>query len=65
MEQLKHLKWAVAYKISGDNFDNKKERISITAVFNYPHLAEEFIVKCLPEFSRDRFFVVNIEELES
>lgn len=56
-------KWAVAYKIDGKNYDDGKERTCVTAVFNYPHQAEDFIEKCLPADTKSKFFVVNIDEL--
>lgn len=56
-------KWAVAYKIDGSNYDDGKERISVTAVFSYPHQAEAFIEKCLPASTKDRFFIINVDEL--
>lgn len=55
--------WAVAYKIDGSNYDDKKDRVSVTALFRYPYQAEEFIEKCLPVETRNRFFVVNIDDL--
>lgn len=57
-------KWAVAFPIDGKFYDDGKERIGVTAVFRYPSHAEDFIAKCLPAETRDRFFVVNVDELE-
>jgi len=62
---MTNCKWAVAYKIDGSFYDDRKERTAVTALFNYPHLAEEFIAKCLPAENRERFFVVNIDELNA
>ena len=55
--------WAVAYKIDGSNYDDRKERTSVVAVFRYPYQAEDFIEKCLPAATKDRFFVVNVDDL--
>lgn len=63
MNAYEFCKWAVAYKIDGSNYDDKKERTSVVAVFNMPYQAEEFIEKCLPADTRERFFVVNVDEL--
>lgn len=57
--------WAVCYDIDGKNYDDGKSRTSITAVFVYPHLAEEFIEKCLPEETRSRFYVQNLDRMEA
>lgn len=57
-------KWAVAFTVDGKFYDDGKERTSVTAVFRYPCNAEDFIAKCVPAENRDRFFVVNVDELE-
>lgn len=54
--------WAVCFDIDGSNFDDGKTRTSITAVFQYPHLAEYFIAKCLPEETQSRFYIKQIAE---
>ncbi len=56
--------WAVAYKIDGKNYDDGKTKISITAVFNNQSNAEDFINNCLPEETKDRFFIIDLDELE-
>lgn len=56
--------WAVAYKIDGKNYDDGKTKISITAVFCSPINAEDFINNCLPEETKDRFFIIDLDELE-
>lgn len=56
-------KWAVAYKIDGSNYDDGKERTSVVAVFRYPYQAEDFIEKCLPADTKDKFFVIDVDEL--
>ena len=54
-------KWAVAYKIDGDNYDDGQEREGVTAVFCYPFQAEDFINNCLPAESRHRFYIKHID----
>ena len=56
-------KWAVAYKIDGKNYDDGKERTNVTELFDYPHLAEDFIKKVLLAETQDRFFVIHIDNL--
>lgn len=58
-------KWAVAYKIDGKYYDDGKTKISITAVFRNPNNAEDFINNCLPKETRDRFFIIDLDELEN
>lgn len=57
-------RWAVAYKIDGENYDDGKTKISITAVFKNPCNAEDFINNCLPAETKDRFFIIDLDELE-
>ena len=64
MKILDRCKWVVASKIDGKNYDDKKSKISITAVFDYLHLAEDFIKKCLPEETRGRFFIIDFDKLK-
>lgn len=56
-------KWAVAYKIKEELFDDRKERTCITALFRYPDLAQDFIDKVLPEETRHMFFVTHIDNI--
>lgn len=58
---MEFCKWAVVFFIDGSNYDDGKQRMSVTAVFRYPHQAEEFIEKCLPAENRHRFSVVNTD----
>lgn len=57
-------KWAVAYKIDKKTQDDRKTKITVAATFGYPINAEDFINNCLPEETKDRFFIINIDELE-
>lgn len=63
MEKYKLCKWAVVFKIDGKNYDDGKERTSITAFFRTRENAQDFINKCLPDETRDRFFIIYSDEL--
>ena len=58
-------KWAVAYKIDKNTQDDRKTKIRVTALFDTPVNAEDFINKCLPKETKERFFIIDIDELES
>ena len=58
-------KWAVAYKIDKNTQDDRKTKITVVSIFNNPINAEDFIEKCLPEETKERFFIINIDELEA
>lgn len=58
-------KWAVAHKIDKETQDDRKTKITVIALFNAPINAEDFINNCLPEESKERFFIINIDELEA
>ena len=58
-------KWAVAYKIDKETQDDRKTKINIAALFNYPSNAEEFINNCLPGEIKEKFFIIDIDELEN
>ena len=57
-------KWAVAYKIDKSTQDDRKTKITVAATFSYPINAEDFVNNCLPKETKDRFFIINIDELE-
>ena len=57
--------WAVAYKIDKNTQDDRKTKVIITATFSHPDNAEDFINNCLPKETKDRFFIIDIDELES
>lgn len=57
--------WAVCYDVDGKHFDDGKNKTSITALFSYPFQAEEFIEKVLPAETKGRFYVKNIQELDT
>lgn len=54
-------KWAVAYTISGKTQDDGLDKEQIVALFRYPYAAEDFIFECLPEETRDRFYIKHID----
>ena len=58
-------KWAVAYKIDKETQDDRKTKIRVVALFDTPSNAEDFIEKSLPEETKERFFIIDIDELES
>lgn len=55
-------KWAVCYDTDGKNYDDRRPRTSIIALFHWPDAAEDFIKKVLPDATRDRFYVKRLEE---
>ncbi len=55
---MNNLKWRVAFIIPGDTQDDKKDKTQIIAAFNYPQDARDFIEKCLPKETQDRFIVI-------
>lgn len=57
-------KWAVSFDIPGANYDDQKPRTQIVALFRYHCAAEDFIEKCLPVETRDKFYIVNTEEIK-
>ena len=58
-------KWAAAYKIDKNTQDDRKTKIRVVAMFNTPVNAEDFINNCLPQETKQRFFIIDIDELES
>ena len=65
MKIFNDCKWAVAYKIDKNTQDDRKTKITVVAMFATPINAEDFINNCLPKESKDRFFIIDIDELES
>ena len=53
--------WAVCYTIPGCNFYDGKSRENTVAAFRYYFQAEEFIDKCLPEETKEIFYIKNME----
>lgn len=62
---MKHLcTWAVCHDIDGSNYDDHQTRTSVTAIFEDPYLAEDFIAKFLPAETRSRFYVKRMAEAQ-
>lgn len=59
-ESAKYCKWAVCFDIDESNYDDRQDRTTVTAIFNDPWHAEDFIEKCLPEENRERFYLVRM-----
>lgn len=55
-------KWAVVYDIDGKYMDDRQAATMVTATFHDPHLAEEFIEKCLPKETKSRFRIEHIDD---
>lgn len=64
MKAYEFCKWAVAYKVDGKNYDDGKDRTMVTAIFDYPFHAEEYIENSVPKAAKDRFFVINIDAIK-
>ena len=58
-------KWAVSYKIDKETQDDRKTKVTVVALFSTPCNAEDFINNCLPASTRERFFIIRIDELEA
>lgn len=56
---MNNLKYYVAFTIPGNTQDDKKEKIQIIAGFRYPFQADDFIKNCLPEETRNRFYIIE------
>ena len=56
-------KWAVAHKIDKETQDDRKTKIRVVATFSTPCNAEDFINNCLPDDTKERFFIIDIDEL--
>ena len=63
-DYTKFMKWAVAHKIDKETQDDRKTKVRVVAVFSYPGNAEDFINSCLPKETKDRFFIIDIDELD-
>lgn len=56
---MKDLNWLVCFNIPANTQDDKKEKRQIIAAFRYPFEAQDFIDKCLPKETRDRFYITR------
>ena len=52
---MENLNWLVAYKFQASKFEPEQERI--IAAFETAVNAEDFINKCMPEETRNRFYI--------
>ena len=57
VEDMKKLIWNVGYKIEEDKAHGINEAYVIIASFANYQNAEDFIIKCMPEETKERFFV--------
>lgn len=53
--------WAVCYDLVPEQFDDQKARSRVIAIFAYPTGAEEFIAMCVPESTRNRYYITQIQ----
>lgn len=49
--------WLVCYKIPAETQDDRKEKEVVIASFSYPCNAEDFIEKCMPAETKERFYI--------
>lgn len=64
MKTSNNCDWAVCYDISGVFYDDGKPYRSISAWFEYPSLARDFIDKVLPEDTKSKFYVMHRDQVE-
>ena len=58
-------KWAVAYKIDKNTQDDRETKIRVTGLFDTPVNAEDFVNNCLPKETKNRWFIIDIDGMES
>lgn len=63
--KINKLSWAVAYKIDKKTQDDGTTKVVTVAKFNTAEAGADFIKKCLPEETKERFFVVDADALEA
>lgn len=63
--KINRLAWAVAYKIDKRTQDDGTTKVVTVAKFSNAEAAANFIKKCLPEETKERFFVVDADALEA
>lgn len=64
-DYTKFCTWAVAHKIAKETQDDGKTKIRVVAFFRSPANAENFINNCLPAETKERFFIIDNDELEA
>ena len=57
--------WAVCYDIDGSAYDDKQPRRVVAGWFCYPFQAGEFIEKILPAETKDRFYILHRNNLNT
>lgn len=63
--KVNKLGWAVAYKMDKITQDDGTTKVVTVAKFNTAEAGANFIKKCLPEETKERFFVVDADALEA
>ena len=63
--KINKLSWAVAYKINKKTQDDGTTKVITIAKFSTAEAGVNFIKKCLPEETKERFFVVDADALEA
>lgn len=63
--KINKLSWAVAYKMDKRTQDDGTTKVVTVAKFNTAEAGANFIKKCLPEETRERFFVIDADDLEA
>lgn len=63
--KINKLSWAVAYKMDKRTQDDGTTKVVTVAKFNTAEAGANFIKKCLPKDTKERFFVVNTDALEA
>lgn len=64
-DYTKFCTWAVAHKIAKETQDDGKTKIRVVAFFRSPANAEDFINNCLPVETKDDFFIIDVDKLNS
>lgn len=63
--KINKLSWAVAYKMDKITQDDGTTKVVTVAKFNTAEAGANFIKKCLPEETREHFFVIDADDLEA
>lgn len=63
--RINKLSWAVAYKMGKRTQDDGTTKVVTVAKFSTAEAGAKFIKKCLPEETKERFFVVDADALEA
>lgn len=63
--KINRLAWAVAYKVDKRTQDDGTTKVITVAKFSTAEAGANFIKKCLPEETKERFFVIDADALEA